>query len=116
MAMRNGGRLRFILGRRPRPLTSARPWSVGADYTGRSARTSERMFEAEVDEDAVLPAARSDPDGESQAGDDLQAVLEIMGPADARAHEEDILALGLAFSGHRLGSRPGGLDQQVDLR
>ena len=53
----------------------------------------EGVLEAEVEEDAPLGAARGgDFDGQADAGNDLEAAREVVGPADAGVEDDGLLA------------------------
>src|SRR5690242_9933247 len=80
---------------------------------GLSGLPMEGMLEAEVEEDALLAAAGSHADGERDAGNDLQAGIEIVGPPHAGAHERGSHP-GRGAVRDFLLPRVGRLEQEVD--
>src|ERR1044071_5851049 len=76
---------------------------------------TEGVLEAEVEEDAALPAARAYADRHADAGDDLQAFLKIVRPANAGVDQRPVAALLDSRPHHRLLVDPQRLEHHVEI-
>src|SRR4026208_2525837 len=88
--------------RNHRPAAS--PPSIAPEVTGpRSSPLrglTEWMLETQVKEHSPFTCARTDSDWHGHSSDDLQTALEVVSPANARAHVRQSRPFGLAGS-HR---------------
>src|SRR5262245_52642931 len=71
------------------------------------------MFEAEIEDYALLSGAGSDPDRYCDSGDDLQSVAKVVRPSNSRAHEQIMGPLSFLVINHLLSPKPEGFDKKV---
>jgi hypothetical protein len=80
------------------------------------AGLTEGMLKAQVSEDAFFSGGRTYADRHRQAGNDLQAVLEVIRPASAGADIELGRPFRSVWLNYRLKLAVGGLNNEINSR